>query len=145
MRKVNRSALVSYSAEQMFRLVEDVEAYPEFLPWCTDVQVHSRDENVVEASLELSRGQLRKYFRTRNTLSRFDSMSLELVGGPFRVLSGGWRFDALGDDGSKVTLELEFELENRALDLIIGTFFEETCNSMVDAFIERADQIYAEL
>ena len=142
MRKVNRSALVPYPAENMYKLVEDVDSYPLFLPWCNDVEVHFREGNVVEVTLELHRGKLSKRFRTRNTMQPQESMNLELVGGPFRHLSGGWQFKALGDLGSKVSLDLEFEFDSRMLDLMIGAFFEDICNSLVDAFTRRAEVVY---
>ena len=142
MRSVSRSALVPYSASEMYRLVEDVESYPDFLPWCSDVELHFREGNVVEATLELRRGGLSKRFRTRNTMQPESSMALELVGGPFKHLAGGWTFTQLGDAGSKVSLDLDFEFDSRALDLVIGAFFEETCNSLVDAFTQRAEKIY---
>ena len=142
MRKVSRSALVPYSASEMYRLVEDVDSYPEFLPWCSDVEVHFRENDVVEATLELHRGRLSKRFRTRNTMYPKSSMDLELVGGPFRHLSGGWKFTPLGEAGSKVALDLEFEFDSRALDLVVGAFFEDACNSLVDAFTERAAVVY---
>jgi ribosome-associated toxin RatA of RatAB toxin-antitoxin module len=144
MRKVNRSALVLYSAANMYALVEDIDSYPKFLPWCNDVEVHFRRENVVEASLELHRGKLSKRFRTRNTMFPTESIELSLVGGPFRHLEGGWEFKTLGDAGSKVSLNLEFEFESRALDLIVGAFFEDACNSLVDAFTQRAATVYGE-
>jgi len=144
MRKVSRSALVPYSAADMYRLVEDVESYPDFLPWCSDVEVHYREGNVVEATLELQRAGLTRRFRTRNAMQPVTSMQLSLVGGPFRHLAGGWKFTPLDDQGSKVSLELEFEFESRALDLLIGAFFEETCNSLVDAFTSRAAEIYGD-
>ena len=142
MRKVSRSALVPYSADDMYALVEHVDAYPDFLPWCNDVEVHFREGNVVEATLELHKGKLSKRFRTRNTMHPRTSMELDLVGGPFRHLSGGWTFTPLGDAGSKVALDLEFEFDSRALDLLIGAFFEDTCNSLVDAFTKRAAEVY---
>ena len=142
MRRVNRSALVPYSAEQMFALVEDVEAYPSFLPWCNDVEVHSRDGDVVEVTLELHKGSLSKRFRTRNTLHHCDAMDLALIGGPFKQLSGGWRFQQLGEEGSKVALNLEFEFNSRMLDMVIGAYFEDICNKLVDAFTRRAAVIY---
>lgn len=126
----------------MYALVEDVDAYPDFLPWCSDVEVHFREGNVVEATLELHRAGLSKRFRTRNTMHPNTSMDLELVGGPFRHLSGGWTFTPLGDAGSKVALDLEFEFDSRALDLIVGAFFEDACNSLVDAFTGRAAVVY---
>ena len=142
MRKVDRSALVPYSAEDMYALVEDVESYPEFLPWCNDVEVHFREGNVIEATLELHRGKISRRFRTRNTMRPTDSMHLTLVSGPFRKLEGGWDFLALGDAGSKVSLHMEFEFDSRTLDIMIGAFFEQTCNSLVNAFTQRAQAIY---
>ncbi len=142
MRKVSRNALVPYSTRQMYALVADVAAYPEFLPWCIGSTVHSEDETMIEASLELQRGGIRKSFRTRNGLHPDTAMSLALVGGPFRHLAGDWRFEQLGEDGSKVSLELEFEFENRVTDALFGRYFEDTCNSLIDSFIGRAHQIY---
>lgn len=126
----------------MYALVADVESYPKFLPWCSGVEVHSRSDDIVEASLELQRAGLKKRFRTRNVLTPERSISLQLVGGPFRHLSGGWQFTPLGDAGTKVALELEFEFDNKALDLMMGAFFEDTCNSLVEAFTERAAAVY---
>lgn len=143
MRKVSRSALVPYSAAQMYALVKDVESYPSFLPWCNDAEVHIRGEDFIEASLELHRGPVSKRFRTRNQLLENESLGIELVGGPFRHMSGGWIFQQLGDAGSKVTLDLEFQFESRATDVIFGRFFEHTCNSLVDSFTQRAAQMYA--
>ena len=143
MRNVNRSALVPYSAEQMFVLVRDVEHYPAFLPWCHDAVVHVREETLIEASLELYRHGVRKRFRTRNQMRPNEWLGIELMNGPFRRLSGGWTFLQLGEHGCKVTLELEFEFENRATDMIFGRFFENTCNALVDSFTTRAADIYS--
>lgn len=143
MRKVLRSALVPYSAAQMYALVKDVEAYPSFLPWCNDAEVHIREETFIEASLELHRGRISKRFRTRNVLKENESLGIALVGGPFKHMSGGWIFQQLGGAGSKVELDLQFEFESRATDVIFGRFFENTCNSLVDSFTQRAAKIYA--
>jgi len=143
MRKVSRSALVPYSAAQMYELVKDVEKYPLFLPWCNNAEVHVDREDFIEASLELHRGRISKRFRTRNALRANESLGIELVGGPFRHMSGGWTFQQLGDAGCKVALVLEFEFENKATDVIFGRFFEHTCNSLVDSFTQRAARIYA--
>ena len=144
MRRVDRSALVPYSAQEMILLVADVEAYPSFLPWCRDVEVHLRDGDVVEATLELHVGKISRRFRTRNTMTPFERMDLALMGGPFRHLAGGWGFKQLGDLGSKVTLDLDFEFDSRTLDLMIGRYFEEICNKLVDAFTQRAVVIYGD-
>ncbi len=142
MRTVNRSALVPYSAAQMYELVKDVEQYPSFLPWCNSAEVHVSHENFIEASLELHRGRISKRFRTRNALRPNESLGIELVGGPFRHMSGGWTFQQLGDAGCKVVLVLEFEFESKATDVIFGRFFENTCNSLVDSFTRRAAEMY---
>lgn len=143
MRKVIRSALVPYSAAQMYELVKDVEQYPSFLPWCNDAEVHIRGDDFIEASLELHRGHISKRFRTRNVFRENESLGIALVGGPFRHMSGGWTFRQLGDTGSKVELELEFEFKNKATDVIFGRFFENTCNALVDSFTRQAAKIYA--
>ena len=142
MRSVKRSALVPYKAQQMFGLVDDVAAYPEFLPWCHSAEVHSRSDEVVEATLELQKGAISKKFTTRNARREFEAIDLALVGGPFKHLRGGWRFNDLGDAGSKVSLDLEFEFESRLTDMVFGTFFEEICNSLVDAFSRRAAVVF---
>ncbi len=142
MRSVKRSALVPYKAQQMFGLVDDVAAYPEFLPWCHSAEVHSRSDEVVEATLELQKGAISKKFTTRNSRREFEAIDLALVGGPFKHLRGGWRFNDLGDAGSKVSLDLEFEFESRLTDMVFGTFFEEICNSLVDAFSRRAAVVF---
>jgi ribosome-associated toxin RatA of RatAB toxin-antitoxin module len=144
MRRVDRSALVPYSARDMFLLVADVEAYPSFLPWCGGVEVHSREGDVVEASLELHVGKISRRFRTRNTMTPYERMDLALMGGPFRHLAGGWGFTQLGDLGSKVSLDIGFEFDSRTLDLMIGRYFEDICNKLVDAFTQRAVVIYGE-
>lgn len=126
----------------MYALVEDVASYPEFLPWCNDVEVHFREGNVVEVTLELHRGKISRRFRTRNTMQPMDSMSLELVSGPFRHLAGGWQFLTLGETGSKVSLHMEFEFDSRTLDVLIGRYFEHICNALVDAFTQRAKEVY---
>jgi ribosome-associated toxin RatA of RatAB toxin-antitoxin module len=126
----------------MYALVEDVAAYPSFLPWCASATVHSRDDDHVEASLELQRGSVSKTFTTRNSLQPGKSIEIALIGGPFRHLSGVWLFEQLGDDGSKVSLQLDFEFESRITDMLFGRYFEDTCNSLVDSFTRRASDIY---
>lgn len=138
MRRVKRSALVPYSAQAMFALVDDIEAYPAFLPWCRAAREHARTETEVEASLELARGGISKWFTTRNHLVRGERIDIELVDGPFRKLEGHWSFVSLGEAGCRVNLEMEFEFSSRMLDMMIGSVFEQICNSLLDAFVERA-------
>jgi ribosome-associated toxin RatA of RatAB toxin-antitoxin module len=142
MRKVNRSALVPYTAREMFSLVDDIESYPEFVPWCNDATVESRTDDTVVATLELHKGPISKHFTTRNMRRGFEAIDMELVGGPFRHLSGGWRFREIEEQGCRVSLELEFEFENRLVDLVFGTFFKEAGDSLVDAFTTRARDVF---
>ncbi len=142
MRRVKRSALVPYTAGEMFVLVDDVAAYPEFLLWCSSAEVHNRSDGSVEATLELKMGAVSKTFTTRNVRREFESIDLALLGGPFKHLSGGWRFKDFGEDGSKVSLDLEFEFSSRLADMMFGSFFEDACNSLVEAFSRRAAAVY---
>jgi len=128
----------------MFVIVDDVEAYPEFLGWCKSSFVHERTDEVVQATLELQKGAMSNKFTTRNERTEFDSIDISLVGGPFRHLKGGWTFTELGDDGCKVALNLDFEFESILVDMMFGAFFEDTCNSLVDGFTRRAVQIFGE-
>ena len=142
MRSVGRSALVPFVAREMFMLVDDVEQYPSFLPWCKSAVVLSRSDDVVEATLDLNRGSVSKKFTTRNTRREFESIDMALVDGPFRHLAGGWTFKSLGDAGSKVSLDLKFVFESALVDMVFGSFFQDTCNSMVDSFTRRAESVY---
>jgi ribosome-associated toxin RatA of RatAB toxin-antitoxin module len=142
MRKVRRSAIVPHSAKEMFALVDDVEAYPQFLPWCNDATVQSRTDDTVVATLELHKGTVSKHFTTRNTLKQFESIDMALIDGPFRHLDGGWRFREITGDGCEVSLELEFEFDSRLVDLMFGRYFEDTLKALVDAFTRRAATVY---
>ena len=97
---------------------------------------------MVEATLELRRGGISKSFTTRNSLRQNEAIGLSLIGGPFKHLAGGWTFQQLGDSGCKVSLELDFEFNNPVTDTLFGSFFEGSCNSLVDAFTQRAAIVY---
>ncbi|MGH8320560.1 MAG: type II toxin-antitoxin system RatA family toxin [Gammaproteobacteria bacterium] len=142
MRTVNKSALVPYTAAQMYTLVNDVESYPEFLPWCRSARVLSQTNSEMRASLELARSGFHKTFTTRNTLEPERGIVIALDNGPFRHLEGHWRFEDLGTEGSKVLLNMQFEFAGALLDLMAGPVFHEICNSLVDAFIRRAASLH---
>lgn len=127
---------------QMFELVDDVEAYPSFLPWCSDAVVHKRSEEAVRATLELNKGSVSKRFTTLNHRTPGHSLRMDLLDGPFRHLEGIWHFEQVADDGSKVSLHIDFEFSSTMLGIMFGGFFEQTCNSLVDAFTRRAHDIY---
>jgi ribosome-associated toxin RatA of RatAB toxin-antitoxin module len=128
----------------MFALVNDVAAYPDFLPWCRSAVVHVEREDFMEASLELVKGNMSKVFTTRNQLVPTESIEIGLVSGPFRHLQGIWIFDGLSDAGSEVSLDLEFEFENPLTGLLFGSMFEDIAVSLVESFTKRARQVYGE-
>lgn len=143
MRQVNRTALVPYTPAQMFALVDDIERYPEFVPWVTQAQVIERKENEVVARLEMERSGVREKFTTRNTLQSPNRIDLQLVDGPFRLLEGQWTFDAIQNKGTKVGLVIRFEFANPVTALLLSRSFEKSCAQLIDAFTQRARAVYA--
>jgi ribosome-associated toxin RatA of RatAB toxin-antitoxin module len=143
MQVVERSAIVTFTPAQMFALVNDVARYPEFLPWCVGARVEEISETERLAAVKVARGVLRTEFTTRNTLHRDAQILMELVDGPFRDLTGQWRFEAIGERGSRVYFRLAFEFKNRLTAAAFNTIFETLCGSIVDAFVLRARKIYA--
>ena len=142
MAQVNKSALVPYSAEQMYKLVDDVSAYQEFLPWCGDSKEVSRENEVVVASVTIAKGSINKTFTTKNTSNDHQKIQMQLVDGPFKELSGFWSFQELNENACKVTLKLDYEFSNRLLRLVVGPVFNQIANAMVDSFVERAKEVY---
>jgi ribosome-associated toxin RatA of RatAB toxin-antitoxin module len=139
---VNRSALVNYSAQQMFDLVNDIEAYPQYMDGCVGAKILKREGDWLEARLELSKAGVSQSFVTRNQLLAPESMSMILVDGPFKYLKGCWRFTALNETACKVSFDLEFELQSKLLGMAVGKLFESVASKQVDALCERAKQIY---
>ena len=143
MYKISRSALVMHSAEQMFNLVNDIDGYKNFLPWCGDSKVLKQEDNKVVASVQISFKGVKKTFTTENTLTPYLCTEMHLVDGPFSSLSGAWGFNEISKDASKISLELEFGFSNRLVQGVVGPVFRGIADSMVDAFCKRADDIYA--
>ncbi len=139
---VNRSALVNYSAQQMFDLVNDIEAYPQYMDGCVGAKILKREGDWLEARLDLNRAGVNQSFITRNHLQAPESMSMTLVDGPFKYLRGCWRFTALNETACKVSFDLEFELQNKLLGMAAGKLFESVASKQVDALCLRASQVY---
>ncbi|MDO8844522.1 MAG: type II toxin-antitoxin system RatA family toxin [Methylicorpusculum sp.] len=142
MTMIQKSALVKYAAHQMFDLVDDVEAYPEFLPWCAGSRVINRSDDIVEAELLIAKGGFKKSFATRNCLDRGGRITIALLNGPFNYLQGRWDFIPLREDASKISLDLEFEMSGLLANIAFGTVFNQICNTMVGSFTQRAKQVY---
>ena len=152
MREVRRSALVPQTPAQIYALVNDVRSYPQFLNWCPRTTVHAETEESVTATIYLERAGLRTQLTTTNTLRAGERIDMQLTDGPLRSFAGHWQFvpiRALGRDGlpgalkgCRVELEVRFEFRNRALGLLLGPLFEATWDSLVDAFVKRAREVY---
>lgn len=139
---ISRSALVEYSAQQMFDLINDIAAYPQFMPGCLGADIISQTDEMVEARLTLGKSGIQQSFVTRNVLNPPNVMVMHFVEGPFSVFEGRWQFDELSDSACKVTLHLEFQFSNPILAMTLGSKFERNANRQVDALCERAEQVY---
>ena len=142
MAEVSRSALLMYSADEMYRLVNDVSAYPEFLPGCVATNVLSFSEDVMRAAVKVSKAGISQTFTTENTLVEGRSIAMNLVEGPFKHLSGGWVFTALDEQACKVSLDLKFEFSSSLVEIAFGRIFNELVGAMVKSFAARAKVVY---
>ncbi len=142
MTTVSKSALVPYSAAEMYALVDDIESYAEFLPWCTASRELSRNEDEVRAVIELARSGIQKSFTTCNRLQKNKMIEIRLVEGPFKHLEGFWRFRTLAEKSCKVTLDMDFEFSNRLVSMVFGPVFNQITSTLVDAFCRRAADVY---
>jgi len=142
MTTIHKSALVPYTPEEMFALVDGIDSYPSFLPWCKSARVLRRSDDEVEASIEIAKGGVEKVFTTRNRNQPGKMIEMRLVEGPFRVLEGFWRFEPLGDEACKLSLDLEYEFSSALLAVALGPIFHQITNSLVDAFSKRAEAVY---
>ncbi len=140
--EIKRTALVLHSAMDMFRLVQDVPAYPQFLTWCVSAEVHEQTPEHQLASLVVRVSGITQSFTTRNRLVTGERLTLSLVDGPFQHLSGEWLFDPLGEEGSKVTLVLNFDFSNRVLSSAFRRGFTHIADRLVYEFSKRADDVY---
>ena len=139
---IQRSALLPYTAEQMYQLINQVEAYPQYLDGCVGAELISQSESHMEARLDLAKAGLNYSFITRNTLTPNSKVVMELVDGPFNKLNGRWLLTPLSEEACKVSLELEYEFSNKMFDLAFGRIFNHLTNNMVQAFILRAKDVY---
>lgn len=139
---VERSALLEFRADNMFAMVQDVEAYPQFLPWCSRAEVNANADGVVMATLHVNYRGIRHQFTTRNVSEPGRLITIQLVSGPFRHLTGFWRFIPLEDKVCKIEFRLEYQLANGILDRALGPVFHHISDSFVDAFVRRAEQIH---
>lgn len=134
---VKRSRIVPFTTEKMYNLVNDIEKYPDFLPYISRGIVHHRDDSEVQATLEIEAGGVIKTFTTRNRLQSNKMIEIRLVDGPFKHLEGFWRFDEV-PEGCQISFDLEFEFANKMFSMFLGPIFEQIADKMVDSFCDRA-------
>ena len=139
---VEKSVLIERSAQQMFALVDHVEDYPRFLPWCSQTRVEFRDNRKTVATLHISYLSVKSHFTTENEKEIPLRMSIRLVDGPFRRLEGLWRFKPLAKNACKIEFQLSYEFSSKIFEKIIGPVFSQLTNTFVDAFVKRADEVY---
>ena len=139
---VEKSVLIERTSQQMFDLVDHVEDYPQFLPWCGGTELLERTENKTRARLHIDFHGIKAHFATENAKERPYRMQIELTEGPFRRMDGGWRFTPLGDSACKIEFRLHYEFSSRILEKAVGPVFNHIANTFVESFVKRAQQIY---
>ncbi len=144
MPRVEKTALVMHSAEQMYGLVNDIDRYQDFLPWCESSRVLSREGDQMCGEMVIARAGIRQAFTTCNTLAPHRSVHLYLKEGPFSHLQGEWAFTPLREDACKVSLTLEFAFSGKLINAAFGAIFAQIADNMVDAFCKRADALYGD-
>jgi coenzyme Q-binding protein COQ10 len=142
MTAIHRSAIVPYSAHQMFELVADIPSYPKFLPWCGGARIVSAQGDEVIAAIDIAYSGVHRTFSTRNLLQRGKMMEMRLLEGPFSYLQGFWQFKALDEHSSKISLDLEFEVANKIVGLALTPVFSNIANQLVDRFHRRAVELH---
>ena len=144
MAKIHRSALVEYTAQQMFDLVNDIESYPQFMQGCVSAKVLEQDDKQLVGQLRLKKAGISQEFTTRNTMDYPRSIAMELVEGNFSNFNARWEFEPLSDAACKVTLNMEFEFGGGLVDAALEKLFSSSANNLVDALVERAKLVYTQ-
>lgn len=142
MHQISKSAIVPYSCTQMYKLVNQINQYPEFLNWCASACILNQTDRQITASIGINKSAFNQTFTTINTLTPDARIDMQLKDGPFKQLNGVWIFTPLSDHACKISLELEFSFTSRLVDMALGSIFTLISNAQLDAFVERAKQVY---
>lgn len=140
---VEKTVIVPHSAEQMFKLVDEVEGYAQFLPWCGGASVDKMEGDIMHATVHIDYHHIKQSFSTKNIRSAPSRIEMTLLNGPFRHLDGEWLFVALSPTACKIAFRLNYEFSSKLLEKLVGPVFHYIANSFVDAFIHRAEKVYA--
>ena len=142
MRRLHKSLIMPYRVDQIYTIVADVSAYPQFLPWCGGARILKKEGDRVEAEITIEKGPVKVAFSTLNQLTINERIDMNLAKGPFKQLTGGWQFETVDNHSCRVTLALDFEFNNRLLAMTVGSVFELVIGSLIDAFLIRAKELY---
>ncbi len=142
MAQISRSALIGYSAQQMFDLVNDIEQYPQFMHGCRSARVLSSSATELLGELTLAKAGISQTFTTRNTLDAPHTIDMHLEEGNFSSFSAVWCFEPLSESACKVSFDMSFEIKNGLVDLAVGKLVSSAANSLVDALVDRAKLVY---
>ena len=140
--EIHRSKTVPYTSDQMYGVVNDIQHYHEFLPWCRDASVSRQSESRLTATVFVAIGKIKQSFTTENTMQPGKKIRMQLVDGPFKNLHGIWKFEQIPQGQCRVSLDIEFEFKNKLLKLALGKTFNHIMESMVESFSRRAEQLY---
>jgi ribosome-associated toxin RatA of RatAB toxin-antitoxin module len=144
MADIQKSLLIEHSAARMFRLVTDVEKYPEFLPWCGGVEIFQSTDELMEAKIHINFKGVNQYFHTRNIQHFPTTIDMQFIDGPFKNFEGKWTFTPLQEDACKIEFRLKYEFSNFILDKLIGPVFGMIANTFVNSFVKRANDLFGE-
>jgi ribosome-associated toxin RatA of RatAB toxin-antitoxin module len=142
MKEISRSAIVEHSASEMYALVDDIQAYPRFLPWCQDARVDAVGEKK-RATLTVGLRGIRQSFTTENENTPAEAIHMRLTEGPFKHFSAAWRFTPLSAEACEIGYAMRYEFSSRALEKLLEPLFDEIADTMVDAFKRRADELHS--
>ncbi len=142
MTEISRTTLVPYTSDEMYVLVNDIESYPSFLPWCTEAKILSQQEESLTATLSMALGKIKQSFTTENTMQDGSRIDIQLIEGPFKHLSGYWRFIQENEQSCHIHLHMHFEFKNKIIKQTLGRAFYKVMDTLVESFVQRAQQIY---
>ena len=138
MSSFHKQVTIHYTAEQMYDLVNDINAYSTFIPLCASSEVHEELDHQLRATIKIAKGKIGFGFTTVNTMEKGRSITMNLENGPFKSLTGVWRFTPLGEYECIISLHFDFDFSNKLLGVALGGVFKQLCDSMVESFRKQA-------
>ena len=142
MTEISKTTVVPYTPEEMYVLVNDIESYPAFLPWCSAAKILTQQEKSLTATLSLALGKIKQSFTTENTMQDGSRIEIQLIEGPFKHLSGYWKFNPEDEQSCHIQLHMDFEFKNKIIKHTLGKAFYKVMDSLVESFAQRAQQVY---